>query len=128
MSEKKLTDKQRRFVEEYTVDFNATQAAIRAGYSKASANPTGSENLAKPSIREAIDKRLDALSCSTAEVLTRLSEIGRKVHADPDIRPEHSLSALDKILRARGAYVDRKEISGPGGKDFVLEIVNKPHE
>ena len=45
---KKLTDKQRRFVEEYLVDLNATQAAIRAGYSKRTARQTGAENLSKP--------------------------------------------------------------------------------
>lgn len=40
-----LTDKQQRFVEEYMVDSNATQAAIRAGYSPDTANSIASENL-----------------------------------------------------------------------------------
>jgi len=52
----KLTDKQRRFVQEYLVDRNATQAAIRAGYSKKTAKQMGTENLAKPAIAEAITK------------------------------------------------------------------------
>ena len=47
----KLTAKQRRFVEEYLIDLNATQAAIRAGYSPATAGAIGSENLKKPEIR-----------------------------------------------------------------------------
>lgn len=46
----KLTAKQQRFVAEYLVDFNATQAAIRAGYSKRSAQVIGAENLVKPMI------------------------------------------------------------------------------
>ena len=55
---KQLTDKQERFVEEYLVDLNATQAAIRAGYSKKTARDIGYENLTKPDIRAAIvDKR-----------------------------------------------------------------------
>lgn len=50
----KLTPKQQRFVEEYLIDLNATQASIRAGYSSKTANEIGAENLTKPSIKEAI--------------------------------------------------------------------------
>ena len=58
MSKRQLTDKQERFVEEYLVDLNATQAAVRAGYSKKTARHIGYENLTKPDIRAAIvDKR-----------------------------------------------------------------------
>lgn len=49
-----LTAKEQRFVEEYCVDLNATQAAIRAGYSKRSASEIGSENLRKPRIAAAV--------------------------------------------------------------------------
>lgn len=49
-----LTPKQQRFVEEYLVDLNATQAAIRAGYSPETARQTASENLSKPDIQSAI--------------------------------------------------------------------------
>ena len=49
-----FTPKQARFVEEYLVDLNATQAAIRAGYSKKTARQVASENLTKPDIQEAI--------------------------------------------------------------------------
>lgn len=50
----KLTDKQARFVEEYLIDLNATQAAIRAGYSEKTAYSIGQENLTKPDIAAAI--------------------------------------------------------------------------
>jgi phage terminase small subunit len=49
-----LTPKQRRFVEEYLIDLNATQAAIRAGYSEDTASAIGWENLRKPELAEAI--------------------------------------------------------------------------
>lgn len=52
-----LTDKQTRFVEEYCLDFNATQAAIRAGYSQDSAAAIGWENLRKPEIARAVGER-----------------------------------------------------------------------
>lgn len=53
-----LTKKQKLFCEEYLIDLNATQAAIRAGYSVNSAREIGSENLTKPDIRAYIDKAL----------------------------------------------------------------------
>lgn len=54
----KLTEKQQRFVEEYLIDLNATQAAIRAGYSPKTAKDIGCENLTKPNIRACIDKEI----------------------------------------------------------------------
>ena len=50
----KLTEKQQRFVNEYLIDLNATQAAIRAGYSVKTADAIGCENLTKPNIQQAI--------------------------------------------------------------------------
>ena len=49
-----LTQKQQRFCEEYLIDCNATQAAIRAGYSPATARAIGAENLTKPDIKRRI--------------------------------------------------------------------------
>lgn len=54
----KLTKKQQRFVEEYLIDLNATQAAIRAGYSVQTAYSIGDENLKKPEINNAIAKEM----------------------------------------------------------------------
>lgn len=60
MAQRKLNPKQQRFVEEYLIDLNATQAAIRAGYSPKTATAIASENLAKPNISAAI-------ACAMAE-------------------------------------------------------------
>ena len=77
-----LTAKQQRFCDEYLVDLNATQAAIRAGYSKKNANNIASENLAKPNIREYIDKRLSEkeskLIAQQDEVLKYLTAVMRR--------------------------------------------------
>ncbi len=54
----RLTDKQKRFVAEYLVDLNATAAAIRAGYSKKTAEVIGYENLRKPQIEAAINQAI----------------------------------------------------------------------
>lgn len=56
-----MTQKQMLFCEEYLKDMNATQAAIRAGYSKKTAKVTGCENLTKPDIKEYIRVKLDEM-------------------------------------------------------------------
>ena len=53
-----MTKKQKRFIEEYLIDLNATQAAIRAGYSPDTAKAIGCENLTKPDIRAHIDRAM----------------------------------------------------------------------
>lgn len=60
-----LTAKQQLFVKEYLIDLNATQAAIRAGYSVKTATKIGSENLMKPDIQVAIKKAMDKRSQRT---------------------------------------------------------------
>lgn len=57
--EDKLTEKQRFFVKEYLIDFNATRAAIAAGYSEDTAYSIASENLKKPEIQEALKEEID---------------------------------------------------------------------
>lgn len=77
-------EKQRAFVREYLIDLNATQAAIRAGYSKKTANVIGPENLAKPCIQEeiqkAIKKREERTEISQDRVL---KEYARLAFSDP---------------------------------------------
>lgn len=57
----KLTVKQQRFADEYIISGNATEADIKAGYSKKTARSVGAENLTKPHIMENINKRLKEL-------------------------------------------------------------------
>lgn len=74
-----LTNKQRRFVEEYLVDLNATQAAIRAGYSERRASEIGYQNLRKPEIAAAVEAAMQARASRTEidadYVLRRMVEI-----------------------------------------------------
>ena len=74
-----MTKKQKRFVEEYLIDLNATQAAIRAGYSPDTAKSIGSENLTKPDIQARIAKAMAERSRRTSvnadRVLMELAKI-----------------------------------------------------
>ncbi|WP_320910237.1 terminase small subunit [Citrobacter farmeri] len=75
----KLTDKQELFAREYLKDLNATQAAIRAGYSEKTAKEVGYENLTKPHVLELVAElkaqRVEQTGIDAAYVLRRLTEI-----------------------------------------------------
>lgn len=77
----KMTNKQKRFCDEYLIDMNATQSAIRAGYSPKTAKVIGNENLSKPYVKAYIEKRLkekeDKLIASQDEVLRYLTSVMR---------------------------------------------------
>lgn len=74
-----LSNKQKAFISEYLTDFNATRAAERAGYKgdDATLASVGWENLRKPEIAEAVQKRLREKAMSADEVLMRLAEHAR---------------------------------------------------
>ena len=76
-----MTNKQKRFCDEYLIDCNATQAAIRAGYSAKTAVDIGHENLNKPKLKKYIDDRLEQLQseriASTQEGLEYLTSVMR---------------------------------------------------
>ena len=92
-----LTNKQKRFVAEYLVDMNATQAAIRAGYSPSSARHHACRMMAQDDIKQAVDegmeKRAKRLELSQDEVVEDLRELrdicmkGREGNDDCKERP-----------------------------------------
>jgi phage terminase small subunit len=82
----KLSPKQARFVEEYLIDLNATQAAIRAGYSAKTATVIGAQNLTKLNVAEAIEKakakRSERAGLTSDMVIDELRKIGFANMAD----------------------------------------------
>jgi phage terminase small subunit len=102
-----LTSKQNRFVQEYLVDHNATQAAIRAGYSEKTARAIASENLAKPDIRAAINraqnKVAEKLELTVASVSARLCSIAEKAE---------KLDGAPGLNVARQAIMDAAKLNG----------------
>lgn len=124
---KKLTLKQQRFVDEYIISGNATQAAIKAGYSKKTANRIATENLSKPVIKTAIDKRNAEIqsekTMNMQEVMELLASIARGETTEETVtnkgdvietatRNIDKLKALELIGKRFGAWTDKKEISG----------------
>src|SRR5262249_17102180 len=95
-----MTPKQQRFIQEYLIDLNATQAAIRAGYSPKTANEQGARLLAKVSIREAIQaamrERAEKTGISAQWVLDRLRAIVER--RDP--RQRYGFAEIARLLPA----------------------------
>lgn len=110
MHMRELTAKQECFVDEYLVDLNATQAAIRAGYSRRSADKIGPELLGKTGVKEAIRVRQaflrDRVEIRQLEVLAALAAIafadmGDYVEADGvHLRPLHCLTKHQRLAIA----------------------------
>jgi hypothetical protein len=125
----KLTTKQRRFVEEYLIDGNATGAAIRAGYSPKTARAIGSENLRKPDIAAAVaaaKQRVAAqIEISRDEVERRLAAIGFARVPEKKIRPGDIRRALVDLAKMCGWWRERVEVeAGPSMYDVLMDIHN----
>lgn len=122
----KLTNKQRTFINKYfEFNFNATKAALAAGYSENAARSIASENLTKPDIIDEIERRMNEHAMSANEVLYHLSAIGRGDMDDlMDVRGNPSL----KIARQNKKTNLIKKLHTetiPVGDDRIKTVVTK---
>lgn len=152
----KLTNKQKRFIEEYLIDLNATQAAIRAGYSKKTANEQGTQNLAKLSIyiEEAQKQRSERTQVTQDDVINGLLEVvamsaGKKVVIETDVaknadgelvgfdiaktkfEPAAANKALELLGKHLGMFKDRVDLTtgdNPLPTVIHIEFGNEPEE
>ncbi len=128
----RFTEKQQLFIKEFLVDLNATQAAIRAGYSKKTANRIASENLSKPDIQEAIATAMQArnerVEIGADYVLQRLLEIDRMSIADilQDDGTLKPISAWPMIWQRSVGSIDLSEIwEGSGDGRQLIGFLKK---
>ena len=113
----KLTPKQQKFADEYLIDLNATQAAIRAGYSPRSADVTGARLLANARVRAYIEARMAEHSRRTGVTQERIiRELARIAFLDPtqliDMDTAELLTDAAADDRAAIASVKVKTMSG----------------
>ena len=124
MAKSPLTPKQRMFVAEYLIDLSATQAAIRAGYSKRTANRIGPENLSKPviaaAIEQAVNDRSEKLSLSAEDVIQSILSIRQMAIADKELA--NALKANELLGKHLKLFTDKTELSGPGDGPIVTRV------
>lgn len=128
----KLTDKQELFAREYLKDLNATQAAIRAGYSEDSAASQGCENLIKPNIAKRIAElkaeRNEDVGVDAAYVLRRLAEIDQMDVLDiltsaGELKP---VTQWPKVWRTTLSGLDVIEMAAEGNTTALLKKIKWP--
>jgi phage terminase small subunit len=115
----KLTDKQKRFCEEYLIDLNGTQAAIRAGYSSKTANEQAARLLANVSVskhvKELQEKLSDKLQISSEWVLRRFKEIS-----------DRAMTAEPVMIKVDGFMVESGEYTfDSAGANKATEMIGK---
>ncbi len=106
----KLTDKQKIFCDEYIISLNATQAAIKAGYSKKTARKIAAENLTKPVIQNYISERMKQKESS---LIATQDEV---------------LQYLTSVLRGESQTTDIVLVGMGDGYQEVQEVEKKPSE
>ncbi len=111
----KLNDKQKRFVDEYLIDLNATQAAIRAGYNEKNARVVAAQNLSKLNIQQYLQERrkkqIERNEVTQDKVLAELVKIGFKEAADytdADLKYSNKLRALELLMKHLGMFDMKK--------------------
>lgn len=124
-----MTKKQKRFVEEYLIDLNATQAAIRAGYSPDTAGSIGNENLKKPEIRTHIGKAMAERSKRTGVNADRVVEELAKiafVNANEVIDPDTATIRKDALPEDTAAIQSVKvKTFGEDGLEREIKMADK---
>ena len=126
-----LTPRQQKFCDEYLISGNATEAAIKAGYSRKTAKQTGSENLSKPDLRAYIDEQLakihSAKIADAEEVMKYLTSVMRGEHTeqvlklvgegvqtvtDIDVSAKERLKAAELIGKRYGLFTEKVGLEG----------------
>lgn len=135
-----MTEKQQRFADEYIICLNATQAAIKAGYAKRSAQQIGAENLLKPVIKAYIEERLEQLKSEKVadqrevleyltsvmrgkeqeQTLCSIGELGQTL-IDIDVGARDRIKAAELLGKRYRMWTDRVEADIQGTVVFANE-------
>ena len=136
-----MTEKQKHFCIEYLIDLNATQAAIRAGYSKKTAKVIGQENLTKPDIKKYIEQQLKQIKnekiADVQEVLEYLTAVmrgeqkeqvalftgeGMQKLVQKDVSAKDRLKAAELIGKRYALFTEKVELQGETTVQIVDDI------
>lgn len=121
MSESDLNPKQRAFIREYAITKNATQAAVKAGYSEATAKQQGSRLLTNVDIQAALGERerANAEQCGiTVETITQMLIEDREL-ARSEKQSSAAVSASLGLAKLHGLIEDKQRLSGAIGTNYA---------
>jgi phage terminase small subunit len=110
-----LNNKQLAFCREYIIDFNAKQAAIRAGYSDNpdSACVQGSLLLSYPKVKAEIKRLIEEFDeTHRTEAIARNVQLWEDMLSDGELRPDYRLRASELLGKHAGMFIEKMELSG----------------
>ena len=108
----KLTPKQQSFADYYLQTGNATEAAIKAGYSEKTARITGCENLTKPNIVTYIEEKQKEIDAQRTADIVEVRVFWTETMRNPANRMKDRLKASELIARTSGAFLEKDEVNG----------------
>ena len=131
-SERRLTARQERFIVEYLECQNGAEAARRAGYSEHTARQMANENLSKPYIAEAIQRKRDEIMSGTEDKVAWLVERLTAEAIDDENGEATRVRALEVLGKVFGAFVPEKQeivqFEGTFLADLDFEEEEKPSD
>lgn len=107
-----MTEKMKTFCLEYLIDENATQAAIRAGYSKKTAKSIGSENLSKPDIQEYIEKLKSEIINDKEKIILDNILLWREIIKDKKSKQSDRLKASELLGKYAAMFTEKLDLIG----------------
>ncbi len=107
-----LTEKQKAFCDYYIQTLNATESAIKAGYSEKTAKVIGCENLTKPNIQKYLEERNKKIESERIADMTEIKEFWSEVVRGKRNKMNDRLKASEYIAKTNGAFLDKVEHSG----------------
>ena len=119
----KLTPKQEQFCREYLIDLNATQAAIRAGYSEKTANAQAGRLLVNVSVAERIaelkQERVEKVARTAQDVLNDIISVTAQARDEGDLKT--ALKGLELQGKHLGMFTDKLQTEHSGGINITWE-------
>jgi len=113
------------FAAEYIVDWNAKQAAIRAGYSAKTAESQGSRMLRNVKVRTEIERLLEDPIGKRNEIRTRVIKELEKIAYDPDLREDTRMRAMEMLGKHAAMFTEKVEVSGIENMPGIVILPDK---
>ncbi|MET3088732.1 terminase small subunit [Priestia megaterium] len=117
----KLTPKQQAFADYYIETGNATQAAIKAGYSKKTARVIGQENLLKPAIKKYVEERNKEIKSKRIADMKEIKEFWTSMVRNNKLESKDRLKASEYIAKTNGAFLEKVEHTGDMDLNIVID-------